>query len=404
MRFHFSGAVVLVVAAVSPSRVRAQVTPLSRAQAVAEAIDHGGRLGVARADTAVANAQLIAARALLNPDLNASYSKSFPNYHVTADVPIDFPFVRRLRIQSARTGLEAAQLTYALARATIQLDADTTYTRALAAREHLALSRRNAIDADSLLRMAILRRDAGDAADLDVELARVFAGQQENLAAADSLTLVSALIDLQVVLGILSDRVAVAPTDSLTFPPPSVPAAATRPLAVAAASLSLESATFAARLQHRSILPTPTISAGFEEGDPGQHGILPTFGIGIGLPLLDRNRGAIAQAEAERVRASAELSLTELETTTELARATREYTNALARADRDRQLVADADRVAAMSLTAYREGASALPNVLEAQRTARDVLGQYIDDLAAAWVAAAELRVFSLTSTTGASR
>jgi outer membrane protein TolC len=50
-----------------------------------------------------------------------------------------------------------------------------------------------------------------------------------------------------------------------------------------------------------------------------------------------------------------------------------------------------------MALTAYREGASSLPNVLEAHRTARDVLAQYIDDLAAAWIATAELRVFSLT-------
>ncbi len=400
MRVHFSRVAVLAIV-VSAPRICAQVVPLSRADAIAEAMDHGGRLGVARADTAVANAQLVAARALPNPDLNASYSKSVPNYHLTADFPIELPHVRGLRIQSARAGLEAAQLTFALARATIQLDADTTYTRALAAREHLALSRRNAIDADSLLRMAVARRDAGDAADLDVELARVFAGQQENLAAADSLTLVSTLIDLQVVLGIMADRVEVMPTDSLTYPPPGAPAAATRPLAIAAASLSLESATLAARLQHRSIFSTPIISGGFEEGDPDQKGILPTFGIGFGIPLFDRNRGAIAQAEAERVRAAAELSLTQLETTTELARATRERANALAKVARDRQLVADADRVAAMSLTAYREGASALPNVLEAQRTARDILGQYIDDLANAWIAAAELRVFSLAAPAG---
>jgi outer membrane protein TolC len=50
-----------------------------------------------------------------------------------------------------------------------------------------------------------------------------------------------------------------------------------------------------------------------------------------------------------------------------------------------------------MSLTAYREGAAALPNVLEAQRNARDVLSRYVDDLAAAWVATAELRVLALT-------
>jgi outer membrane protein TolC len=52
-----------------------------------------------------------------------------------------------------------------------------------------------------------------------------------------------------------------------------------------------------------------------------------------------------------------------------------------------------------MSLVAYREGAASLPNVLEAQRSARDVRGQYIDDLAAAWIATAELRVLSLTPT-----
>ena len=83
----------------------------------------------------------------------------------------------------------AARVRFHLARATVGLDADTTYTRAVAAREHLALSRRNALDSDSLLHMVDRRRAAGDASDMDVELARVNAGQQENAAAADSLTL-----------------------------------------------------------------------------------------------------------------------------------------------------------------------------------------------------------------------
>jgi outer membrane protein TolC len=49
-----------------------------------------------------------------------------------------------------------------------------------------------------------------------------------------------------------------------------------------------------------------------------------------------------------------------------------------------------------MSLTAYREGAASLTNVLEAQRSARDVLANYVDDLADAWIATAELRVLAL--------
>ncbi|HEX8944825.1 MAG TPA: TolC family protein [Gemmatimonadaceae bacterium] len=367
---------------------------MTRAAAVATALDRGARLGVARADTAVAGAQLITARALPNPSLSASYSKSFPQYHVTADIPIDLPPLRSLRVRSAQIGLDAARLRFQFARATIALDADTTYTHAVAARERLALSRRNALDADSLLHMVERRRDAGDASDMDVELARVNAGQQENLAAGDSLTLISSLLDLQAVLGMTADQLAISATDSLAAPPAA--AVPGRTLNETAAGMSLESATLAARLQHRSIFSTPSISLGFENHDPSQPGILPTFGLGLALPLFDRNRGQIAQAEAERLRAAAELTLAQVEARNQIAHALRARENAMARSERDQRLIVSANRVAAMSLTAYREGAASLPNVLEAQRNAREVLAQYIDDLSNAWIATAELRVLAL--------
>ncbi len=372
--------------------------PLSRAEAVQAALEHGARLAVARADTAVANAQFVTASARPNPSLTASYSRSVPNYHVVADVPFDWPAVRQLRIRSATLGQQAAGLRYELARATIALDADTTYTRAVAAREHLVLSQHNAIDSDSLLRMVQRQRDAGDASDLDVQLARVDAGQQENLAAADSLTLTSALLDLQAVLGIRSDRLEIGVTDSLITPPePAEPAAVT--LNETAASLSVESAMATARLQHHSVWFAPSLMLGVEYGDNSQPGILPTFGIGIGLPIFDRNRGPIAEAEAEHARAAADLAVAQVNSRNEIAHATRQRENALARVRRDRLLAAAADTVARMAITAYREGASSLPNILQARRSAREVLGQYVDDLSAAWIATAELRVLALTPT-----
>ena len=391
---------VLIFAASVASVASAQLTPMTRTQALQTALDRGARLTVAQADTAVAAAQVIAARVRPNPSFSASYSKSVPNYHYTFDIPFDFPTLRQLRIRAAQTGLEAANLRYTLARATIALDADTTYTRAVAARERLALSRRTALGADSLRRMVERRRDAGDASDMDVELARVTAGQAANAAAGDSLEVVSALLDLQAVLGMKSERVELAATDSLIAPPdgespPSVT------LGEAAASLSLESASLSARLQHRSIWTTPSLSLGFEHGDPDQRGILPTFGLGISLPLFDRNRGGVAQAEAERARAAAELTLAQVEARNQIAHATRERENALARVERDRQVVTSANRVAAMSLTAYREGAASLANVIEAVRSSREVLAQYITDLAAAWIATAELRALSVAPAGG---
>lgn len=372
----------------------AQLTPMTRSQALETAIERGARIAAAQADTAVAAAQVIAARVRPNPSLSASYSKSVPNYHYTFDIPFEFPNIRQLRIRAAQTGLDAANLRYALARATIALDADTTYTHAVAARERLALSQRTALDADSLRRMVERRRDAGDASDMDVELARVTAGQLANAAAADSLELIASLLDLQAVLGMRSERVEVQATDSLAAPPETM---AARPVTLgeAAASLSLESATLSARLQRRSLWTTPSLSLGFEHGDPDQRGILPTFGLGIALPLFDRNRGGIAQADAERARAAAELTLAQVEARNQIAHATRARENALARVARDQQVTASANRVAAMSLTAYREGAASLPNVIEAVRSAREVLAQYITDLAAAWIATAELRALS---------
>lgn len=370
--------------------IYAQTASLSRRDAVQMALERGPRVAVARADTAVANATFIGSRAFPNPTLNASVSKSVPQYHFTVDVPLELPSVRNLRIRSARVGLQAATLRFDLARATILLDADTSYTRAIAARDHLVLSRRNALDADSLARMVERRRDAGDASDMEVTLARIVAGQQANIAAEDSLTYSSALFDLEFVLGMSNE---ILPTDSLTEPPAAV--APTVTLNEAAANLSLESATLASRFQHRSIFSTPSINFGVEYGDPSQPGVLPLFGVGIPLPLFDRNRGGIAQADAEKVKAAAELTLARIESRNDINRATRQRAAAMARVARNRELVASANRVATMALTAYREGASSLPNVLEAQRTAREVLASYIDDLASAWIATAELRALS---------
>ncbi|HEX5971029.1 MAG TPA: TolC family protein [Gemmatimonadaceae bacterium] len=396
--------------------------PVTRAEAIAAALEHGPRFGLARADTAVAAAALLAARVWPDPTLSAGYSKSAPQFHTSLDIPLELPSLRRTRVSAATLGRTAAQYRFSFERAAASLDADTTYTRVLANLSRARLSRRNAQESDSLLRMVAARRDAGDASDLDVALATIAAGQQANVAAADSLTYLSSVLDLQVVMGLSAATVAVVPIDSLSAPPAdAVPAttegalpaivgitsddardsvaAARVPLTVAAAQAALQSATLSARLQRRSVWQVPTVSVGAEWHDPSgaEAGVLPTVGLSLPLPILSRNRGAIAQAEAERIRAEAELGFATVTSRADIARTQRELAIATSRLARDRALVTAAERVAAMSLTAYREGASALPNVLEAQRNARDVLVQYVDDLASAWIFAAELRVLTLT-------
>jgi len=389
-------ALLLLHAAVARSQ-----QPITRQQAVESAVARGARAAVARADTLVGAAQLRSARQFENPSLSASYTKSLPRYHEIVNLPFDITGARSARIQSAQATRLASQYRFQFERAAAALDADTTYTRALAALEHVRLARRNARDADSLRRMAIVRRDAGDASELDVLLATVNAGQAANLAAVDSLTFVSTLFDLQAVMGLDTNAIAITPSDSLVMPTDTRTGVATFvTLPVAAAEQSLTAAELSVRAQRRSIFAPFSIQTGVEHGDPSERGILPTFGVSIPLPILSRNRGAIAQAEAERERARAELALARFVTQTVIGRALRSRNLALERVQRDRLLVESASRVASMSLTAYREGAQGLPAVLEAQRNAREILTQYVDDVAEAWIATATLRLYDLRPVT----
>lgn len=374
--------------------------PVSRQQAIDVAVLRGARAAVARADTLVGAAQLITARSWDNPSFAATASKAPPKYHAILAFPLDITGVRGSRIRAAQATRLASQYRFEFERAAAALDADTTYTRALAALERVKLSRRNARDADSLRRMAVIRRNAGDASELDVLLATVNAGQAANLAAADSVSLISSVFDLQSVMGLDTNRIAVTPSDSLTLPPSSPPpdAIPAYTLPVAAAQQALAAANLSVSVQRRSIFTPFSVQGGVEWGDPGVPGLLPTVGLSIPLPLLNRNRGPIAQAEAERERARAELALALFQTQATIGRAARQRSVALEKLQRDRVLVESANRIAAMSLVAYREGAQALATVLEAQRNARDILSQYVTDLADAWIATATLRLYALTA------
>ena len=376
--------------------------PVTRAQAVASALTRGTRAAFGRADSAAAAGALHGARLYPNPLLSATYTKDLPHYHVIADLPLDLPWIRAARIGAAASARDAVRYDVAFQQAAIAFDVDTAYTRALAARAHALLSRRNAVAADSLHKMAQLRREVGDVSELDVNLAAVNAGQLENGAADDSLAAIAALVALQLAMGLPGNEVTVTLADSLAPPSDTVPPLPEVPLPVAAAAASVRASEHALALAHRSVFATPSLQFGVERGDPtGAGGSLPTVGLSLPFPLFNWNGGEVAQAGAARDRARANLDLVQREMGAELARARRDFTVALTRVGRSRRLLATADRVAAMSLQAYAEGAIPLAAVLEAQRNGREALGRFIDDVATANDAAAALRL--VTTSGGAS-
>jgi len=420
------------------------VRPITRGDAIDATLASGSRVALARADSAAAGAGVVGAREWQNPTLNFQYTRDEPHYHTFLEVPIDYPWLRGPRIAGAERAAESAGYRYAYERAAARFDAETAYVRALAAVQHERLSRDNAIAADSLARLAVVRRDAGDASELDLSLATVAAGQAANAAASDSLAAIAAVLDLQDVMGLPADRVRVAPSDSLTLPTDApaedapgagvpgagmpaagmpaagmpaagmpAPGAAARDAAgdtvgdaaggamtlpVAAATSALASEESAYRAARHGAFAAPSLSLGVEAGDPTQPFPLPAAGLLLPLPLFNQNGGARALEAANVERARAQLALVRRESAAAIAAAARSRAAALARARRDRTMLDGAERVASLSVRAFAEGAQALPFVLESRRAARDALAQYIDDVAAAQVADAAVRLLTVTA------
>lgn len=380
---------------------------ISRAAAVAAAVDNSPRLRLARADSSAARASVALARQFENPIGGASFTRSAPQVHYTLDVPLDLPWLRRPRVGAALAGLRAASTRFVFARASLAFDVDTAYTRALVFAGRARLSQRSARDADSLLILAQFRRDAGDASQLDVELATLFAGQSANTSAADSLNAVSGVLTVQAAMGIAAVSPTIVLSDSLTLDASvldastaTASASSNQTLLINAAEDDVRAADLSVRFERRRFLATPALSLGVESANPGgPGGALPLIGLSLPLPLFNRNGAATDAARVGAERARAQLAQTRLELDAALAEAQRDATNARARATRSARLVAGADRVATLSLLAYREGASTLPNVLESQRSARETLAQYLADIAAARNAAALVHLLSLSVT-----
>ena len=403
---------------VMPFALLAQTTvvSLSRAEAVRMAAEHSPRLSLARADSALATAGLQLARQFENPRLNSSYSKAAPQAHFSLEVPIEWPVARHARISASESDVAAAKFRRANERAALELDVDTAYSRAQALAARSMLSARIARDADSLLILARIRRDAGDASDLDVELAVVFAGQNQNIAVNDSIAAIASRAVLQALLGLSIDSVRVTLSETIviatlptmervTIAPAPVGGARDASVAtsssysVAAAERDLDAANFRVLVEQRRRLPAPSLTVGFEAIDVGQgSGLFPTAGFAVPFPIFNRNAASIQVARAERERARVSVSIVKLERALRLSNSVREAQAAQARSVRSSQLVASANRIAALSLVAYREGASALSAVLDAQRAARESLAQYVDDVATSRIADSVLRFYTFTS------
>jgi len=151
---------------------------------------------------------------------------------------------------------------------------------------------------------------------------------------------------------------------------------------IARRDAELQQARTAVELEKANRIPDVTLSGGvrqFAESD--DHALV--VGIGLPLPLFDRNQGGIQEARANLAKAQAERKAVEVNLNAELVEAYQALaaSHAEASALRD-QVLPSAQQAFSSAQLGYQEGKFGFLDVLDAQRTLFEVKGQYVETVA----------------------
>jgi len=350
----------------------------------------------ARLEVGVAEAERITASFRPRPGLTITGE----NLQIGGSLPVDIYEIGAVVAQpielGGRRGLrrEVAERTVALAEARLAnvlqrrlLDLRRGYLEAALARANLEIARENQAAFSELVRLNTVRVKEGDVAEVELMRARVEQVKFDSAVAAASLAYQQAKIRLLELLG-ESDYARASTLDPRS------------PLAYAPVDLELP------RLREAALRRRPEIKMAEEEQSlaeaslrleesRGKGEIIPfagykrlgaedtlTVGVTIPLPFGNRNQGGIARAAAQKQVAATNFQLTSNRVLAEVEAAYNAYLTAREQVRvYESGLLDQAEEATAVTLTAYREGATPLIALIDAQRARAEARGNYLKAL-----------------------
>jgi cobalt-zinc-cadmium efflux system outer membrane protein len=375
---------VILTALLLAIQAQAPGDSITLADALARARTHRAVLTLARAQVAEARGAMRTAGAIPNPAVSYSHSGAVPTNHLLVDQPLDWMLRRGSDRAAAGAGITRARADSAQTVVALAHEVRLGFWRALAAQRSQSLVEAQAVQADSLARIAAARFRAGDISLLEQEQAALEAARAHQTASAAREGARVASAEFARALGLeTAPRPAGRLDAGLDQPPDSMIDPATIPT-VRAAVADSQAAAALARSAARARVPLPTVQSGAEWGDSAQPGTLAVVGVAIPLPLWQRGQGPVEEARARAAQAAAlarEARLDALRDARE-AHIRLEETVARARVARD-LLIPSAGVLRARALRGYQAGESGIVPVLDAFRSERDVvLGAVQDELA----------------------
>jgi cobalt-zinc-cadmium efflux system outer membrane protein len=376
-------------------RGSAQEPPLTFQAAFDLAVASNLELAAARRGRGVREAAVQAAGQHPNPDLVFESTKDTPHQTLSLDFPLE-PWKRSRRLDVAREELKLADVEDAAALTALRRELRLAFYGLVAADESVSLATAMGQLAARVHEVAQARFDEGAAPRLDVMQSELGLSR----AKADLELARSARVSAQAELNALLNRPPAQPIavvgDSASAPLPTLDqvvataAAGNAELRAAEAELAIEERRLGLLKAER--IPTPVVSIGAVFDAPGEFDVGYRAGLGLAVPLFDRNQGQIAGslAHGDQARFRRDALRRSVEARAFAAHARAVAQRAQLAAYRE-TLVPTAVTIESLAEEGYRLGRSPVLAVLDAQRTLRDMKSEYLAALLSSQSALADL-------------
>jgi cobalt-zinc-cadmium efflux system outer membrane protein len=357
-------------------------------------------LAVFLANVEASRGEAVTARVYPNPTTNLARGRgeslgvspdlSGNEYQATVVQPLEWPLKREFRIQAAQSKVEAARLDAEGFRLFLRAEVKEAFYQVLLAEKQVELALRNLETVRDLRRSVEIRVQTGEAPAFELVKADVELLKAQNEVARRRSQVDLARASLNALLGsALPKSFTVAGQFSSTKTWPDLPVLIERALdthpTVIRQRREVERWRYQLDFERQARVPDVGLGGMYiRDIDKKAFGVV----LSVPIPLWDRRRGQIATAMAEGRRAEADLERSRTELTKAI---TQEYQNYRIAAEQltvfETGLLKQAEEALRIAQISFRQGASGLLDLLDAQRVQRATLQEYygaLYDLSAA--------------------
>lgn len=375
--------------------------------AVRRALEKNVEVAVAAADVEEQKGRLRAARALLpgNPEIELSQARrtdsaggDTSDRSAGVSQELELGLQRGSRKAAARAGLARAEALLEDRKLRVVAETRSAFLLALAAREKVRFSEQVEALGKSLYDAAKRREDAGSGTALETNLAKVEWGDSKRARIAAQRELAGRVADVGRLLSLPPAEMGVLDGELRPPAPRDLDLGVLRKRArersafVRAGARAKDAARAEMTLSRKEIVPNVTVRGWWDSEADGAEEIV-GLGISVPIPLFQRNQADIGAARAQARRAEAEAGFAqawleqEIDVAWQRSQATREELEVF-----DADILEQVEENLRLLQSSFGAGKSNLLEVIVVRRRLVDTRRDYLDALAAAGSADAEIQ------------